>query len=150
MVRLGRALASGVSALLRYACLQTWTSWACSTASTSEYPPTPWSSAPAYWTASLTERERQQSDRLETPSAMHKRLTAEPGRPLYWPAMTVRRVEYEVERVRLGRHLSHNAVRQFLTDHAEYGGWELARLRRYRDGTRDAWIRRKIIRFPGR
>jgi Family of unknown function (DUF5703) len=81
---------------------------------------------------------------------MHKRLTAEPGRPLYWPAMTVRRVEYEVERVRLGRHLSRNAVRQFLTDHAEYGGWELARLRRYRDGTRDAWIRRKIIRFPGR
>jgi Family of unknown function (DUF5703) len=72
------------------------------------------------------------------------------GRPLYWPAMTVRRVEYEVERVRLGRHLSRNAVRQLLTDHAEYGGWELARLRRYRDGTRDAWIRRKIIRFPRR
>ena len=34
--------------LLRCACLQTWTSWACSTASTSEYPPTPWSSAPAF------------------------------------------------------------------------------------------------------
>ncbi|MGH3340926.1 MAG: DUF5703 family protein, partial [Propionibacteriaceae bacterium] len=69
---------------------------------------------------------------------------------LYWPPMTVRRVEYEVERVRLGRHLSPNAVRQLLTDHAEYGGWELARLRRYRDGTRDAWIRRKIIRVPAR
>ena len=64
--------------------------------------------------------------------------------------MTVRRVEYEVERVRLGRHLSRNAVRQLLTDHAEYGGWELARLRRYRDGTRDAWIRRKIIRYRSR
>jgi Family of unknown function (DUF5703) len=76
--------------------------------------------------------------------------TAQLGRPLYWPAMTVRRVEYEVERVRLGRHLSRNAVRQLLTDHAEYGGWELARLRRYGDGTRDAWIRRKIIRFPRR
>ncbi len=87
---------------------------------------------------------------VETPSAMRERLTAEPGHPLYWPAMTVRRVEYEVERVRLGRHLSRNAVRQLLTDHAEYGGWELARLRRYRDGTRDAWIRRKIIRFPVR
>jgi hypothetical protein len=82
--------------------------------------------------------------------AMRKRLTAEPAGPLYWPAMTVRRVEYEVERVRLGRHLSRKAVRQLLTDHAEYGGWELARLRRYRDGTRDAWIRRKIIRFPRR
>jgi Family of unknown function (DUF5703) len=71
-------------------------------------------------------------------------------RTLYWPSMTVRRVEYQVERVRLGRHLSRYAVRQLLTDHAEYGGWELARLRRYRDGTRDAWIRRKIIRVPAR
>lgn len=59
---------------------------------------------------------------------------------------SLRGVEYEVERVRLGRHLSRNAVRQLLTDHAEYGGWELTRLRRYRDGTRDVWIRRKIIR----
>jgi Family of unknown function (DUF5703) len=81
---------------------------------------------------------------------MREYLTAQLGRPLYWPAMTIRRVEYEVERVRLGRHLSRNAVRQLLTDHAEYGGWELARLRRYGDGTRDAWIRRKIIRFPRR
>jgi hypothetical protein len=60
--------------------------------------------------------------------------------------MRSRAVEYEVERVRLGRHLSRNAVHQLLTDQAEYGGWELTRLRRYRDGTRDVWIRRKIIR----
>ena len=58
-------------------------------------------------------------------------------------------VEYEIERVRLGRHLSRSAVRQLLTDQAEYGGWELTRLRRYRDGTRDVWIRRKIIRVVG-
>ena len=64
--------------------------------------------------------------------------------------MAVGRVEYEVELVRLGRHLSRRAVRQLLTEHAEYGGWELARLRRYGDGTRDAWIRRKIIRMPTR
>ena len=55
-------------------------------------------------------------------------------------------VEYEVERVRLGRHISRRAVRQLLTDHAEYGGWELARLRRYSDGSREVWIRRKIIK----
>jgi hypothetical protein len=60
--------------------------------------------------------------------------------------MSVRGVEYQVHRFRLDRELSHNAVRQLLTDHAEYGGWELDRLRRYRDGTRDVWIRRKIIR----
>ncbi len=62
--------------------------------------------------------------------------------------MGTRHVEYEIERVRLGRHLSRNAVRQLLTDQAEYGGWELTRLRRYSDGTRDVWIRRKIIRVP--
>ena len=39
--------------------------------------------------------------------------------------MSARSVEYQVERVRLGRHLSRSAVRQLLTDHAEYGGWEL-------------------------
>lgn len=56
------------------------------------------------------------------------------------------RVEYQVERVRVGRQLPRSAVRQLLTDHAEYGGWELQRLRRYRDGSRDIWIRRRIIR----
>ncbi|MBA3528493.1 MAG: hypothetical protein H0T91_04140 [Propionibacteriaceae bacterium] len=64
--------------------------------------------------------------------------------------MKMRTVEYEVERVRLGRHISRGAVRQLLTDHAEYGGWELTRLRRYHDGTRDVWIRRKIIRVVAR
>ena len=57
-------------------------------------------------------------------------------------------VEYEVERVRLGYQVPRSAVRQLLTEHAEYGGWELTRLRRYRDGSRDVWIRRKIIRVP--
>jgi hypothetical protein len=55
-------------------------------------------------------------------------------------------IEYQVERVRLPRHLSRGAVRRLLTDQAEYGGWELTRLRRFSDGTREAWIRRKIIK----
>ena len=55
-------------------------------------------------------------------------------------------VEYQVEKVRLSRDLSRGAVRKLLTDHAEYGGWELTRLRRYRDGSREVWIRRKIIK----
>lgn len=58
----------------------------------------------------------------------------------------MRNIEYVVERVRVERHVSRGAVRQLLVEHAEYGGWELTRLRRYRDGTRDIWIRRKIIR----
>jgi hypothetical protein len=60
--------------------------------------------------------------------------------------MSVRGVEYQVERVRVGSHVPRGAVRQLLTEHAEYGGWELTRLRRYRDGSRDIWIRRRIIR----
>ena len=57
-----------------------------------------------------------------------------------------RRWEDEERKVRLHRDLSRNAVRQLLTDQAEYGGWELMRLRRYRDGTREVWVRRRIIR----
>ena len=61
--------------------------------------------------------------------------------------MPIQGVDYEEQKVRLSREVSRNAVRRLLTDHAEYGGWELVRLRRYRDGTRDVWIRRKIIRM---
>ena len=57
-----------------------------------------------------------------------------------------RPVDYEVQKVRLPRDLSRGAVRQLLTERCEHGGWELTRLRRYRDGTRDVWVRRKIIR----
>jgi hypothetical protein len=60
--------------------------------------------------------------------------------------MSERRVEYQEQRVRLDRTVSRNAVRRMLTDQAEYGGWELTRLRRYWDGSREIWIRRKIIR----
>lgn len=74
-----------------------------------------------------------------------------PGGPdRYAPAMAVQGVEYEVRRVRLDRDLSRGAVRRLLTDQAEYGGWELSRLRRYRDGSREAWMRRKIIRIQRR
>jgi len=55
-------------------------------------------------------------------------------------------VEYVVQRVRVHHQVPRSAVRQLLSEQAEYGGWELTRLRRYRDGTRDIWIRRKIIR----
>lgn len=57
-----------------------------------------------------------------------------------------RAVTYEETKIRLDRMMPRNAVRKLLTDHAEHGGWELMRLRRYRDGTRDVWIRRKVIK----
>lgn len=57
-------------------------------------------------------------------------------------------VEYEYMQLHLSRGTSRNATRQVLTDHAEYGHWELARLRRYPDGSGRAWLRRRIIRQP--
>lgn len=44
---------------------------------------------------------------------------------------------------------SRDVARRILTDHAEYGQWELARLSLYADGSRRATLRRLIIR-PGR
>lgn len=55
-------------------------------------------------------------------------------------------MEYEFQRFQLPRTLSRSAVRRLLTDRAEYGGWELARLWLYPDGTRKVELRRRIIR----
>jgi hypothetical protein len=33
-----------------------------------------------------------------------------------------------------------------LTDHAEYGHWELARVRLYPDGQRKVWLKRRLIK----
>lgn len=55
--------------------------------------------------------------------------------------------EYEIRQMLVSRTESRGAVRKLLAEHAEYGGWELARLRRYPDGTRKVWLRRRIIRL---
>jgi hypothetical protein len=54
--------------------------------------------------------------------------------------------EYEFQDVYLPRGVSRNATRRLLTDHAEYGHWELDRLRLYPDGSRKVRLRRRIIR----
>lgn len=54
--------------------------------------------------------------------------------------------EYSYLVLNLPRGTSRDAARKILTDHAEYGDWELATLRRYADGSRTATLRRKIIR----
>jgi hypothetical protein len=54
--------------------------------------------------------------------------------------------EYAYMVVHLPRGLSREAARRILTDHAEYGAWELARLRLYADGSRKVTLRRRIIR----
>ncbi len=55
-------------------------------------------------------------------------------------------MEYEFQRFSLPRTIPRSAVRRLLTDRAEYGGWELARLRLFPDGSRKVELRRKIIR----
>ena len=55
-------------------------------------------------------------------------------------------MEYEFQRMWLSRSQTRSAVCRLLTDAAEYGGWELARLRLFPDGTRKVVLRRKIIR----
>jgi hypothetical protein len=54
--------------------------------------------------------------------------------------------EYAYMAVHLPRGTTREAARRILTDHAEYGEWELARLRLYADGSRKVTLRRRIIR----
>lgn len=54
--------------------------------------------------------------------------------------------QYEVKVLTLPRTTSRNDVRQLLTEEAEYGKWELTRLRLYVGGYRKVWLRRRIIR----
>jgi hypothetical protein len=53
---------------------------------------------------------------------------------------------YEYQQVRMDRTVSRRAATRLLTEHAEYGHWELARVRVYPDGSRRAWLRRRIIK----
>jgi len=62
--------------------------------------------------------------------------------------------EYSYLVLNLPRGTSRDAARRILTEHAEYGHWELSRLRLYADGSRKAILRRTVIRavrtqFPG-
>ena len=54
--------------------------------------------------------------------------------------------EYEYRQLFLPRGTSRKAAHRLLTDEAEYGHWELDRLRLYADGTRRVVLRRRVIR----
>lgn len=54
--------------------------------------------------------------------------------------------EYSYLVLNLPRGTSRDVARRILADHAEYGNWELAKLRLYADGSRKATLRRMIIR----
>ncbi len=55
-------------------------------------------------------------------------------------------VEYEYLVLSFGRDTDRADIRRTLTEHAEYGRWELARTRTYMGGRTRTWLRRRIIR----
>jgi hypothetical protein len=54
--------------------------------------------------------------------------------------------EYDYLVLYIPRGTTRDAARRILTEHAEYGKWELARLRLFADGSRKATLRRRIMR----
>jgi hypothetical protein len=60
--------------------------------------------------------------------------------------MSTRGVEYETWRIDFPRTATRGEIRQVLTEHAEYGRWELWRVRRYVDGRSRVWLRRRRYR----
>jgi hypothetical protein len=51
--------------------------------------------------------------------------------------------EWEYAPLRIPADVTRVSAAVQLSLHAEYGGWELARVLRYADGTRRVWLRRK-------
>jgi hypothetical protein len=55
-------------------------------------------------------------------------------------------VEYEYLVLSFGREVGRGDIRRQLTEHAEYGRWELERTVTYVGGRTRTWLRRRIIR----
>jgi hypothetical protein len=56
-------------------------------------------------------------------------------------------VEYETWRIDYGRSVSRHQILRELTEHAEYGRWELWRVVRFVDGRCRVWLRRRRQRI---
>ena len=54
--------------------------------------------------------------------------------------------DYEYRLLMIPRGTTRSEARRLLTEHAEYGHWELARLRLHADGSRRVVLRRRVIR----
>lgn len=55
-------------------------------------------------------------------------------------------VEYEFHDLVVAREVSRSAMVRMLAEQAEYGRWELARVRLYPSGVRRVRLRRRVIR----
>ena len=56
-------------------------------------------------------------------------------------------LDWEYQPLRLPREVSRRTAATQLAVQAEFGGWELSRVRAYRDGTRTVWLRRQRTPF---
>lgn len=56
------------------------------------------------------------------------------------------RVQWETREITMPARTTRQEAKQMLTEFAEYGHWELARLRLYRDGRRWALLRRRKMK----
>jgi hypothetical protein len=54
--------------------------------------------------------------------------------------------EYEYKVLTFPRDVTRAEARRLLTEQAEYGHWELARVQLYMGGRRKVWLRRRILR----
>jgi uncharacterized protein DUF5703 len=54
--------------------------------------------------------------------------------------------DYEYRVLSLPRGISRSEARRWLTEHAEYGRWELDRVQISFGGARRVWLRRRIMR----
>jgi hypothetical protein len=57
-------------------------------------------------------------------------------------------MDYEYAPLRLPSNVDRLTATAQLTIQAEYGGWELARVRLYADGTRQVMLRRRVSASP--
>lgn len=57
------------------------------------------------------------------------------------------RRHFEWRVVDIARDVSYSEARGMLTEHAEYGQWELARSVKYIGGARRVWLRRRVIKL---
>lgn len=74
-------------------------------------------------------------DRFEWVASRHVEFDADPlGR------------EFEVQHIKVRRTAPKRGLQKLLVEEAEHGHWELKRLRRYRDGSSEVWLRRRVIR----
>jgi hypothetical protein len=74
---------------------------------------------------------------------VHLRGNRKAALVLAWSVRHDARMDYETAQLRLPPHVDRVTAAVQLTIAAEYSGWELARVRLFRDGTRRVELRRK-------